>query len=102
MGPPWQMDWALKAQATRDSLPEQVRKMIDAARAELVTAKDPYFRGVETDADLPAGMTVRPLRSTDPKGRRIFFFDHGHGWLIYDFVPRVDDPQIVVDEVFWQ
>ncbi|UUU32892.1 hypothetical protein JIX56_25125 [Streptomyces sp. CA-210063] len=42
MGPPWQMDWTLKAQAVRDSLPEQVRKMVDDARAELVTAKDPY------------------------------------------------------------
>ncbi|MFC8103550.1 hypothetical protein [Streptomyces sp. NPDC057363] len=45
MGPPWQMDWTLKAQAARDALPERVRKMVDAARAELVTAKDPYFRG---------------------------------------------------------
>ncbi|NUV59098.1 hypothetical protein [Streptomyces sp. CAI-85] len=30
MGPPWQMDWTLKAQAARDALPEHVRKMIDA------------------------------------------------------------------------
>jgi hypothetical protein len=52
--------------------------------------------------DLPAGMKVRPLKSTDPKGRRIFFFDNGHGWLIYDFVRRTEDPQIVVDQVFWQ
>jgi hypothetical protein len=84
MGPPWQMDWTLKAQAARDTLPEQVRKMVDVARAELVTAKDPYFRGIDADADLPAGMNVRPLRSTDLKGR------------------RMEDPQIVVDEVFWQ
>ncbi|UUU32893.1 hypothetical protein JIX56_25130 [Streptomyces sp. CA-210063] len=47
-------------------------------------------------------MSVRPLRSNDPKGRRIFFFDDCNGWLIYDFVPRTEDPQIVVDEVFWQ
>ncbi|MFI7318057.1 hypothetical protein [Streptomyces venezuelae] len=49
MGPPWQMDWTLKAQAARDALPEHVRKTVDAARTELVTAKDPYFRGIETD-----------------------------------------------------
>ncbi|MFD3501659.1 hypothetical protein ACFWWT_24920 [Streptomyces sp. NPDC058676] len=102
MGPPWQMDWTLKAQAARDALPEQVRKMVDAVRAELVTAEDPYFRGVDTDANLPHGMKVQPVRSTDPKGRRIFFFDNGHGWLIYAFIRRVDDPQLVVEEIFWQ
>ncbi|MFF5372075.1 hypothetical protein [Streptomyces sp. NPDC013187] len=60
MGPPWQMDWTLKAQAARETLPESVRKTVDAARAELVTAQDPYFRGIEADADLPAGRKVRP------------------------------------------
>jgi hypothetical protein len=47
------MDWTLKAQAARDALSERVRKMIDMARAELVTARDPYFRGVDMDAGLP-------------------------------------------------
>ncbi|MFF6876707.1 hypothetical protein ACFY9S_15485 [Streptomyces sp. NPDC012474] len=102
MGPPWQMDWTLKAQAARDTLPESVRKTVDAARAELVTAKDPYFRGVDVDADLPDGMKVRPLESSKPKGPRILLFDNGHGWMTYTFIRRVDDPQIVVEEVFWQ
>lgn len=102
MGPPWQMDWTLKAQAARDALPEHVRKMVDVVRAELVTAKDPYFRGIDADADLPDGMKVQPVRSSQPKGDRAFFFDHGHGWLVYSFVKRLADPQIVVDEVFWQ
>ncbi|MDT0613891.1 hypothetical protein [Streptomyces lancefieldiae] len=96
------MEWTLKAQAARDALPEKVRKIVDAARAELVSAKDPYFRGIEADADLPDGMRVGPVRSSDPKGARIYFFDHGHGWLIYTFVRRVEDPQLVVEEIFWQ
>ncbi|GAB3173661.1 hypothetical protein [Streptomyces incanus] len=102
MGPPWRMDWTLKAQAVRDALPEHVRKTIDAVRAELVTAKDPYFRGVDTDVDLPEGMKVQPVRSDLPKGSRVFLFDHGHGWLHYTFVRRTEDPQIIVEEVFWQ
>lgn len=102
MGPPWQMDWTLKAQAARDALPEHVRKALDAARAELVTAADPYFRGVETDAGLPASMSVEPARSSDPKGPRVLNFDNGHGWLRYVFMQRIEDPQIVVEEVFWQ
>ncbi|MGC0376753.1 hypothetical protein [Streptomyces sp. SAI-229] len=102
MGPPWQTDWTLKAQAVRDTLPEHVRKTVDAVRAELVTAKDPYFRGIDTDADLPDGMRVRPIQSSVPKGPRIFFFGHGHGWLRYTFIRRVEDPQIIVEEVFWQ
>lgn len=76
--------------------------MVDAARAELVTAKDPYFRGIETDGDLPDGIRVRPDRSTDPKGRHVLFFDGGYGWLRYVFVRRTEDPQIVVEEIFWQ
>lgn len=102
MGPPWQMDWTLKAQATRDALPENVRKMVDAARAELVTAKDPYFRGIDADADLPRGMKVRPVDSSKPKGARVFLFDNGHGWMTYTFIRRTEDPQIVVEEIFWQ
>ncbi|GAA1896884.1 hypothetical protein GCM10009716_03650 [Streptomyces sodiiphilus] len=102
MGPPWQMDWTLKSQAVRDQLPEHVWKLIDAVRAELVTAKDPYFRGTDGDADIPAGMKVQPVRSDLPKGSRVLLFDHGHGWLRYTFIPRTEDPQIVVEEIFWQ
>lgn len=102
MGPPWQMDWTLKAQAARDALPENVRKTVDAVRAELVTARDPYFRGIETDVDLPAGMKVRPVESSAPKGARIFLFDSGHGWMIYSFIRRTEDPQIIAEELFWQ
>ncbi|WOX10673.1 hypothetical protein [Streptomyces sp. N50] len=101
MGPPWQMDWRLDALAARDALPDRIREIVHAVRAELVTAKDPYFRGIETDADLPEGMTVEPALSSQPKGARMFFFDQGKGWLVYTFVPRVEDPQIVVEQVFW-
>jgi hypothetical protein len=102
MGPPWQMDWRLDALASRDALPEHVRKMVDEARAELVTAQDPYFRGIGSDRDLPETMYVEPARSTDPKGPRILYFDNHYGWLVYTFVPRSADPQILVEEVFWQ
>ncbi|GAA3543041.1 hypothetical protein [Streptomyces osmaniensis] len=102
MGPPWQMDWRLDALAGRDALPEHVRKMLDEARAELVTAKDPYFRGIDGDAALPSGMYVEPVRSSDPKGPRILSFDNHNGWVIYTFVRRSEDPQILVYEVFWQ
>ncbi|GAA3988271.1 hypothetical protein [Streptomyces plumbiresistens] len=47
------MDWRLDALACRDALSEHVRKSVDEARAELVTAKDPYFRGIDADGDLP-------------------------------------------------
>ncbi|MFI1768498.1 hypothetical protein ACH41H_41530 [Streptomyces sp. NPDC020800] len=101
MGPPWQMDWRSDALGVLEALPEHAREMVYAARAELVTAKDPYFRGIETDACLPDGMRVMPVRSSEPKGARGLFFDHGRGWLKYTFVPRVEDPQIVVEQVFW-
>jgi hypothetical protein len=29
-------------------------------------------------------------------------FDHGNGWVKYSFVRPTEDPQIVVEEVFWQ
>ncbi|GGY96164.1 hypothetical protein [Streptomyces poonensis] len=102
MGPPWQMDWRLDALVGRDALPDHVRRMVDEIRAELVTAKDPYFRGVDTDGDLPETMYVEPVRSSDPKGPRIVYFDNQYGWLVYTFVRRSADPQIMVIEVFWQ
>lgn len=30
------------------------------------------------------------------------YLDHGNGWLTYTFVPRAEDPQIIVELVFWQ
>ncbi|WP_203622439.1 hypothetical protein [Streptomyces sp. SID8499] len=47
-------------------------------------------------------MSVGPARSSVPKGPRILYFDNGHGWMRYIFVQRVEDPQIVVEEIFWQ
>ncbi|MGW1623380.1 hypothetical protein [Streptomyces sp. NPDC002172] len=102
MGPPWQMDWRIDALAAFESLPDHVREIVIAARAELVTAKDPYFRGIDADAWLPEGMQVIPVWSTGLKGRHICLFDNGSGWLKYTFVRRTEDPQIVVEELFWQ
>ncbi|MET9850130.1 hypothetical protein [Streptomyces ossamyceticus] len=102
MGPPWQMDWRLDALAALEELPVRVREMVYSTRAELVAAKDPYFRGIETDTDLPDGMWVEPVRSSQPRGPRVCYFDGGSGWLTYTFVPRVEDPQITVEQVFWQ
>jgi hypothetical protein len=102
MGPPWQADWRIDALVTFEALPDHVREIVLAARAELVTAKDPYFRGIDTDAELPDGMRVMPDQSTVPKGRHLCFFDHGNGWLKYTFVRRTENPQIVIEEVFWQ
>ncbi|MEV7139168.1 hypothetical protein [Streptomyces tauricus] len=47
-------------------------------------------------------MSVQPVQSTDPKGSRILYFDDHKGWLVYSFRRRVEDPQIVVLEIFWQ
>ncbi|MFF4696637.1 hypothetical protein [Streptomyces chattanoogensis] len=102
MGPPWQMDWTVQARTDRDALPPYVREIVAAVRAELVTADDPYFRGIDADSKLPDGVTIEPARSSRPKGPRIATFDHGRGWMRYTFVHRSIDPQIVVEEVFWQ
>lgn len=47
-------------------------------------------------------MSVEPVQSTRPGGLHTIHFDWGRGWLRYHFVPRTADPQIVVDECFWQ
>ncbi|MEU1161864.1 hypothetical protein ABZ372_14410 [Streptomyces sp. NPDC005921] len=101
MGPPWQMDWTLDARSAFEAVPAHVREIVLAARVALVTAKDPYFRGIETDACLPDGTQIMPVRSSDPKGARLLLFDDEHGWLKYTFVPRIADPQIIVEEFFW-
>ncbi|MFE6890289.1 hypothetical protein [Streptomyces sp. NPDC057694] len=102
MGPPWQDDWTTAAEADRDALPDVARDLVLAARAELVTATDPYFRGLDADRDLPSGMSVEPVQSTRPGGLHVFYFDHGRGWLRYEFTRRETDPQIVIDECFWR
>lgn len=47
-------------------------------------------------------MSVGSARSSVPKGPRFLYFDNGHGWMRYTFVQRVEDLQIVVEEIFWQ
>ncbi|GAA3374608.1 hypothetical protein GCM10020367_39140 [Streptomyces sannanensis] len=98
MGPPWQADWVEECAAYRDSLPEHVRKTIRDGMAELVTARNPYL----PDDELPEGFHLEPARSTRPRGPHILNFDHGRGWLRFVSVRRVEDPQIVVEELFWQ
>lgn len=66
------------------------------------TVKDPYFRGIDNLPDLPEGCWVEPAHSTVPDGPHIAYFDHGRGWLRYVFIRRTTDPQIIVEEVFWQ
>lgn len=102
MGPPWQADWTKSAEDNHNALPKHAQELVDAARAELVTARDPYFRGIDTDRDLPAGMSVEPVQSTRPSGEHVLYFDYGRGWLRYHFTPRATDPQLVLDECFWQ
>lgn len=46
---PWQADRTKEAEANRNALPTEARAPVDAARAELVTANDPYFRGIDSD-----------------------------------------------------
>ncbi|MEU0787204.1 hypothetical protein ABZ341_37340 [Streptomyces sp. NPDC006173] len=102
MGPPWQADWTKAAEDNHDALPEHARSLVAAARAELVTAQDPYFRGIDADRGLAAGMSVEPVQSTRPGGEHVLYFDFGRGWLRYHFTARTMDPQIVIDECFWQ
>lgn len=72
-----------------------------SARAELIATEDPYFRGIDADASLPHWMTVRPPASTSPGGPHIVDVAGGRGWLIYTFMRRHADPQIVVTKAFW-
>ncbi|MFH8665242.1 DUF6193 family natural product biosynthesis protein [Streptomyces anulatus] len=52
-------------------MPAEGSDLVMSARAELITAEDPYFRGIDADASLPHWMTVRPLASTSPGGPHI-------------------------------
>lgn len=67
--PPWQMDWTKQAQHDFQNMPAEASDLVMSARAELIRAEDPYFRGIDADASLPHWMTVRPLASTSPGGR---------------------------------
>ncbi|MFI6567573.1 hypothetical protein [Streptomyces sp. NPDC050534] len=96
------MDWVATAEDVRASLPDHVQAQLAAVRAELVTVPDPYFRGIETLPDLPEGCWIVPVRSTAPKGAHLCHFDSGRGWMRYVFIPRSADPQIIVEELFWQ
>ncbi|MEW1548222.1 hypothetical protein [Streptomyces tsukubensis] len=98
MGPPWQADWVEAARTYRDGLPGEVRKTIQDGMAELITARNPF----RPQDELPDGFYLEPARSSRPLGAHILYFDHGRGWLRFTFVGRVEDPQIAVEEIFWQ
>ncbi|MFD6416190.1 hypothetical protein [Streptomyces sp. NPDC060194] len=99
--PPWQMDFTKQAWETFQEMPADGRDLAVAARAELVTAADPYFRGIDADVALPHWITVRPLASTSPSGPHIADLAGGRGWIVFTFIRRHADPQIVVLEIFW-
>ncbi|MEU9235212.1 hypothetical protein [Streptomyces subrutilus] len=118
--PPWQMDWTGEARHEFERMPPDGRQLILAARAELVTAPDPYYRGIDatdrppadepaedispgkaSDAALPHWVTVRPLASTSPGGAHIADLAGGHGWLVFTFVRRHAEPRITVTDTFW-
>ncbi|MER5775462.1 hypothetical protein ABT144_14415 [Streptomyces sp. NPDC002039] len=40
---------------------------------------------------------IEPVRSTQPRGAHLLYFDNGRGWLRYVFTPRTADPQIVIE-----
>jgi hypothetical protein len=82
-------------------MPVEGRDLVTAARAELITVEDPYFRGIDADAGLPHWITVRPLASINPGGPHIADLVGGRGWLIYTFIRRHAEPQIIVTEAFW-
>ncbi|MEV8529501.1 hypothetical protein AB0451_36165 [Streptomyces sp. NPDC052000] len=95
------MDWTSEARQELDLMPPDGQQLILAARAELVTATDPYYRGIDADVSLPHWITVRPLASTSPGGPHIADRAGGRGWLIYTFICRHAEPQITVTDAFW-
>ncbi|AXE26065.1 hypothetical protein C0216_23700 [Streptomyces globosus] len=96
--PPWKMDWTVEALQEFESMPDDG---VPAARAELITALDPYYRGIDADPSLPHWITVRPLASTSPGGPHIADLAGGRGWLVFTFIRRHADPQITVTDAFW-
>ncbi|MER6441703.1 hypothetical protein ABT275_35920 [Streptomyces sp. NPDC001185] len=99
--PPWQMDWTTEARQDFDAVPADGRQLVLAARAELITAQDPYHRGIDADACLPHWITVRPLASTRPGGPHIADLAGGREWLIFIFIRRHAVPQII-DRHSWR
>ncbi|MFG2298880.1 hypothetical protein [Streptomyces sp. NPDC048603] len=90
-GPPWAVDYTQDAEKYRLSLADGPREALREAVFELLTARHPY-----------RGDHVEPARSTAPRGPHISYFDSNRGWLRFVFLPRVAEPQIVVEEIFWQ
>ncbi|GGR02861.1 hypothetical protein WEB32_10380 [Streptomyces netropsis] len=45
---------------------------------------------------------VEPARSTRRRGPHVLTFDSGRGWARFVFIRRTADPQIVIEELFWQ
>ncbi|MFI1941265.1 hypothetical protein ACH44C_29530 [Streptomyces purpureus] len=99
--PPWQMDWTAAALKEFQSMPADGRQLVMAARAELITVEDPYFRGIDADASLPHWITIRPPASTRPAGPHVADLAGGRGWLVFTFIRRHAEPQIVVTDAFW-
>ncbi|MFD7628552.1 hypothetical protein ACFV7Q_21355 [Streptomyces sp. NPDC059851] len=97
-GPPWATDWTKSAAEYRDSLPTTVRDQIIDAVTELKCSRHPY-RDDHLDT---AKVNIEPVRSTQPRGAHLLYFDRGRGWLRYVFTPRVAEPQIVIETLFWQ
>lgn len=79
-------------------MPTDGRQLVMADRAELITASDPYYRGIGADAFLPHWTTVRPPASTSP---RIAGLAGGRGWLIHTLIRRHAEPRIMVTDAFW-
>ncbi|MFJ3878542.1 hypothetical protein ACIPW5_13895 [Streptomyces sp. NPDC090077] len=90
-GPPWAVDYTQDADKYRLSLSDEVREALRETVFELLTARHPY-----------RGDGVEPARSTVPRGPHIAYFDSNRGWVRFTFLPRVAEPQIVVEELFWQ
>ncbi|OEJ23153.1 hypothetical protein AR457_00025 [Streptomyces agglomeratus] len=97
-GPPWAADWTKLAAEYRDALPARVRDLINDAVIDLITCRHPYR---DDGLDLTQ-VSIEPVRSTEPRGAHILYFDHGHGWLRYTFVHRTAEPQIIIESLFWQ
>ncbi|WP_405529785.1 hypothetical protein OG592_17955 [Streptomyces avidinii] len=90
-GPPWAVDCTQDAEKYRLGLPEAAREALWDVLFELRTSHTPY-----------RGENVEPARSTVPRGPHIAYFDGFRGWIRFTFLPRVAEPQIVVEEIFWQ
>lgn len=90
----------LVAEAWFQNMPAEGSDLVMSARAELITAEGPYFRGL-TPMPRFRCMTGRPLASTSPDGPHIVNLACGRGWPIHTFMRRHADPQIIVTEAFW-